>query len=392
MKFATLDDQEEFSLETPMIRFYRLLYFVNVTIGNPPVQQYLEVDTGSSLTWVRGGTYPPRRDDYVPSKSYSFRQMSCGDPICTSKNTFQCLTQKINQCGYKIYYADGTESAGRIGYDQFGFVNYEEPRSHSFVDNVVFGYLGNITNGTPSTKDKNFNGILGLGPRSISLVNQLPGPKLFSYCVSNLSSADASEGYIHFGEANDYTGDLQTTPIIQGYPQYIIEIQSICLGNVCLPIDPSVFKHIPGVKSGVSIDTGAIYSFLPDIAYAAVEDAVIKMMKSKNKTYVPGLYKNNSMLCYDGKLDDDESSYPSLIINFAGGGGATMEITRNVYLHELRSGLHCLSFRRSSRFGGRYKKYTVLGLLSQQYHVFEFNLDSWSVGILGDKFCNDPIL
>ncbi|KAL1818011.1 hypothetical protein ACET3Z_020585 [Daucus carota] len=391
MEFATLDDQDEFSLETPMIRFGGLTYFVNVTIGNPPVQQYLQVDTGSSLTWVREGTDPPRPDDYVPSKSYSFRQMSCGDPICTSNNTFECLGPKINLCGYKIFYADGTQSSGRIGYDQFGFVNYEEPKSHSFVDNVVFGYLGNIVNGSRSTKETHFYGILGLGPRSISLVNQLPGPKLFSYCVSNLSSADGSEGYIHFGEPNDYTGDLPTTPINQGYKQYIIEIQSICLDKVCLAIDPSVFKHIPGVKSGVSIDTGAIYSYLPDIAYDAVEDAVINLMKSKNKTYVPDLYKNKSLLCYDGKLDDDESSYPTLIINFVG-GGAEMEITRNVYLHETSPDLHCLSFRRSSRFGEKLKKYTMLGLLSQQYHVFEFNLDSWTVGILSDNFCNDPIL
>lgn len=165
------------------------------------------------------------------------------------------------------------------------------------------------------------------------------------YCVSNLSSTDESEGYIHFGEVDDYTGDLRTTPINQGYNQYIIDIQSICLDNVCLEIDPSVFEHIPGVKSGVSIDAGAIYLFLPDIEYDVIEDAVIKLMKSKNKNYVPEFYnRDKSLLCYDGKLNDDESSYPTLTINFVGGGGAKMEITRNVYLHDTNPDLYCLSF------------------------------------------------
>ena len=40
------------------------MHFINVTIADPPVQQYLQVDTGSFFTWVRARGSDPHYYDH----------------------------------------------------------------------------------------------------------------------------------------------------------------------------------------------------------------------------------------------------------------------------------------------------------------------------------------
>ncbi|KAK1395945.1 Peptidase A1 domain-containing protein [Heracleum sosnowskyi] len=388
-KFLTLKFAEaKYIVETPMIHFSTagLVYFLNVSVGNPPVPQYLLIDTGSSLTWVSG--HDPRKQYvYDPYESDTFMFIGCSDPKCTSNSIFTCHEQ--NKCGYTTSYGDGSGSSGLLGYDDFGFVKYSDPDNPSMVEGVFFGALSNISSDMKVDNDPRYNGILGIGPENTSLINHLPGPKLFRYCAANLSSPNEPQGYFFFGELEGDYDDVQTTPIIQGYDQYIVEIVSICLDGVCLEIDPSVFKNIQGNGyTGVLIDTGTVLSYLADGAYDAVEQAVSKIMESKNKKKSPN---KASRLCYEGYMNDlVHEYYPTLTINFSG-GGAKMIITHTEYLVQYFQSSYCLAFGKASEFGEIYKNRTIIGLLSQQNHIFEFDLDHWALGILGDTTCDVPL-
>ena len=119
MKHFTIKfDEENISRAALMIQFSTAtsIYFINVTINDPAVQQYLKVDTGSFFTWVHA-----RESDlyhYNPDTSKTFRYMSCGDPLCSSDmRLFSCHRPKINRCGYTIEYVKMSGSSWVLGYD-----------------------------------------------------------------------------------------------------------------------------------------------------------------------------------------------------------------------------------------------------------------------------------
>ncbi|KAK1395952.1 hypothetical protein POM88_005815 [Heracleum sosnowskyi] len=272
--------------------------------------------------------------------------ISCSNPICTSNNIFTCHEQ--NKYGYTTSYADGSRSSGLLGYDNFGFVKYSDPDNPSMVE--FLGALGNISSDMKVDNDPpQYNGVLGIGPETTSLINHLPEPKLFRYCAANLSSPNESQGYFFFGELEGDYDDVQTTPIIQGYDQYIVEIISICLDGVCLEIDPSVFKNIQGnAYTGVLIDTGSVLSYLADGAYDAVEQVVAKIMESKNKK---NFQNEASRLCYEGYMNDlVHEYYPTLTIIFSC-GGAKMIITHTEYFVQYFQSSYCLAFGKTSELG-----------------------------------------
>ena len=245
---ATLDNQDS-------------LYFADLTLGTPPQQLRLHLDTGSSDLWVN-----------VPESSLCQASFQGGRTGCEggtydqgSSSTSQVVNNEFN-----ISYVDGSGAIGNYVSDTLVFGGVT-------LNDFQFG-LGEVSSSQ--------QGVLGIGyalnevqvnraglqPYAnlpIALVNnQLIESAAYSVWLNDL---DASTGTILFGGVNTakYQGDLATMPIIQtygGYYQLVVALTAITVGGNDLSSS--------SLPAGVLLDTGATLTYLPDDIVTEIYDDV----------------------------------------------------------------------------------------------------------------------
>ncbi|PPR85164.1 hypothetical protein GOBAR_AA35527 [Gossypium barbadense] len=102
------------------------LYFTCMLLGNPQRPYFLDIDTGSDLTWIQcdapcsscakgaNPLYKPTKVNIVPS----------GDSMCmeVQKNQKPQICETCEQCDYEIEYADRSSSLGVLAKDKLHLV------------------------------------------------------------------------------------------------------------------------------------------------------------------------------------------------------------------------------------------------------------------------------
>ncbi|XP_044466679.1 aspartyl protease APCB1-like [Mangifera indica] len=176
------------------------LYFTYMLVGSPPRPYYLDIDTGSDLTWIQcdapcsscakgaNPLYKPRKGSIVPSE----------DPLCMEIQRDQKGAYcEACQCDYEIEYADRSSSMGVLAKDelQLMITNGSLTKLH-----VVFGCAydqqGLLLNTLVQT-----DGILGLSRAKVSLPSQLTSQKIINNVVGHCLATDAGlGGYMFLGD------------------------------------------------------------------------------------------------------------------------------------------------------------------------------------------------
>ncbi|KAL6658483.1 hypothetical protein ACP70R_004069 [Stipagrostis hirtigluma subsp. patula] len=142
-------------------------FYVTMHIGVPAKPYFLDIDTGSKVTWLEcdagGGScqtcnktphplYRPKRINRVP----------CAHPLCDALHrdlgTQKNCTEYPQQCDYGIKYLDGSWSTGVLLQDKFSFSESQ----------IAFGC--GYEQGDNPGKEVPVDGILGLGKGSVDLV------------------------------------------------------------------------------------------------------------------------------------------------------------------------------------------------------------------------------
>ncbi|RWW83847.1 hypothetical protein BHE74_00007637, partial [Ensete ventricosum] len=85
------------------------LYYVAMNIGDPSKPYFLDVDTGSDLTWLQCDAPCVSCSKLVPS----------GDPLCAALHSGIAQDENSGQCDYEIQYEDRESSLGVLIYDAF---------------------------------------------------------------------------------------------------------------------------------------------------------------------------------------------------------------------------------------------------------------------------------
>ncbi|CAN1828691.1 Aspartic proteinase Asp1 [Linum perenne] len=116
-------------------------YNVTVYIGQPPKPYYLDVDTGSDLTWLQCDAPCVQCIDaphpyYRPSNNL----VPCKDPICASLHPPGHKCKDNEQCDYEVEYADGGSSLGVLVKDVF-LLNFTNGRYHDPLLSLGFVLL-----------------------------------------------------------------------------------------------------------------------------------------------------------------------------------------------------------------------------------------------------------
>ncbi|KAH7523701.1 hypothetical protein FEM48_Zijuj06G0039700 [Ziziphus jujuba var. spinosa] len=261
-----------------------LYYTTRLYIGTPPQEFALIVDTGSTVTYVPcsdckqcGKHQDPR---FQPNSSSTYQPIKC------SINC-NCDNEGV-QCTYERRYAEMSSSSGVLGEDIVSFGN----ESELVPQRAVFGCE---TLETGDLYSQRADGIMGLGRGRLSVMDQLVDKRViddsFSLCYGGMGSGGAMVlGAIPF----PLVWYLPIQTHFAGIPYYNIELKEIHVAGKPLKLSPKVFDQ----RHGTVLDSGTTYAYLPEEAFRAFKDALIKKIHFLKRVHGPD--PNYNDICFSG--------------------------------------------------------------------------------------------
>ncbi|XP_023000670.1 aspartyl protease APCB1 [Cucurbita maxima] len=242
------------------------LYYTYIMVGEPPRPYFLDIDTGSDLTWVqcdapctscgkgRSPLYKPKRENVV-----SFKDSLCME-VQRNYNGDQCAT--CHQCDYEIQYADQSSSLGVLVKDEFTlkFSNGSLTKL-----NAIFGCAYDQQGVLLNTLSKT-DGILGLSRAKVSLPSQLASQGIINNVVGHCLTGDpASGGYMFLGD--DFVPQwgmawvaMLDSPSMDFYQTKVVRID---YGS-----SPLSFDTWGSNRGRVVFDSGSSYTYFTKEAYS----------------------------------------------------------------------------------------------------------------------------
>uniref|UniRef100_A0A0D6R1R2 Peptidase A1 domain-containing protein n=1 Tax=Araucaria cunninghamii TaxID=56994 RepID=A0A0D6R1R2_ARACU len=243
------------------------LYYVTMSIGNPPKPYHLDVDTGSDITWLQCDA-PCRSCAKGPHPLYKPKRgqlVSCKDSICAgvqARHPSECRSRS-QQCDYDVLYADHSSSMGVLVRDSVKVLltNGSEGQT-SLVFGCAYDQQGSLAN-SPATTD----GVLGLSSAQVSLPSQLAGKGFIKNVIGHCIAGDATGGgYMFFGD--DFVPTWGMT-WVQMHDKPLIKLYHVGYPNMKVGNRQLVSNGLENNLGGVIFDSGSSFTYLTPQAYIA---------------------------------------------------------------------------------------------------------------------------
>lgn len=288
---------------------------------------------------------------FDPRKSTTKISISCTDAECGVLNKkLQCSPERLS-CPYSLLYGDGSSTAGYYLNDVFTFnqVPSDNSTAKSGTARLVFGCGGT------QTGSWSVDGLLGFGPTTVSLPNQLAqqniSVNIFAHCLQGDVSG---RGSLVIGTIRE--PDLVYTPMVFGEDHYNVQLLNIGISGRNVTTPASFDLEYTG---GVIIDSGTTLTYLVQPAYDEFRRGVIDAAPTAISQI--GDNENNTRSCFI-YADSIEGSFPNVTLYFAEGAIMTLSPKNYLYKQMLTSGLtaYCFSWLVSTSPPG-YKTYTIFG-------------------------------
>ncbi|KAF8377612.1 hypothetical protein HHK36_030994 [Tetracentron sinense] len=304
-------------------------YTTRLWIGTPPQEFALIVDSGSTVTYVPCATCEQcgRHQDprFEPDSSSTYQPVKCNvDCNCDSERV---------QCVYERRYAEMSSSSGVLGEDIISFGN----ESELVPQRAVFG-CENVETG--DLYSQHADGIIGLGRGQLSVVDQLVDKGVIS------DSFSLCYGGMHVGGGAMILGGISpppdmvfshSDPVRSSY--YNIELKEIHVAGNPLQVNPEVFDG----KHGTVLDSGTTYAYLPEAAFIAFKDAIIKSLHSLKR--IRGPDPNYNDICFSGAGSDVSElskTFPGVDMVFGNGQKLSLAPENYLFRHSKVRGAYCL--------------------------------------------------
>lgn len=359
---------------------------VSLTVGTPPQNVTMVIDTGSELSWLRCNkttqtqSYPTSFD---PTRSQSYSPVSCKSPTCTARTRdFQipasCDSNQL--CHAILSYADASSSEGNLASDTF----FTGP---SQIAGLVFGCMDS-TYSSNTDEDSRITGLMGMNRGSLSFVSQMGFPK-FSYCISG---SDFS-GLLLLGEGNfSQALSLNYTPLIQistplpyfDRVAYTVQLLGIKVSDNLLSLPKTIFEPDHTGAGQTMVDSGTQFTFLLGTVYNALRAEFLKQSKGVLRVLEePDFVFQGAMdLCY--RVPVNQTALPPLPWVSLVFQGAEMKVPGDRVLYRVpdqvrgSDSIHCLSFGNSDLLG---VEAFVIGHHHQQNVWMEYDLQNSRIGL-----------
>lgn len=355
------------------------LYFTKVLLGTPPVEFYVQIDTGSDVLWVSCSSCNgcPQTSGlqielnfFDPRSSSTSSLISCSDKRCNSgiQSSDATCSSQTNQCSYTFQYGDGSGTSGYYVSDTMHLDTiFEGSVSTNSSAPVVFG-CSNQQSGDLTKSDRAVDGIFGFGQQQMSVISQLSSQGIASGVFSHCLRGDSSGGGILvLGEIVE--PNIVYTPLVPSQPHYNLNLQSISVNGQALQVDPSVFAT--SSNRGTIVDSGTTLAYLAEEAYDPFVNAITATIPQSVRTVVS---RGNQCFLITDSVSD---IFPQVSLNFA--GGASMVLRPQDYLIQQNSiggaAVWCIGFQKTQGQG-----VTILGDLVLKDKIVVYDLVGQRIG------------
>ncbi|XP_008794007.2 aspartic proteinase 39-like [Phoenix dactylifera] len=372
----------DFTVEGSADPFTVGLYYTPVTLGNPPKEFYVQIDTGSDVLWV---TCSPcngcptssglniQLDFFNPDNSSTASRIACSDDRCTSaiqsgEAVCSNSSSQNSLCSYSFQYGDGSSTSGYYVSDtlHFGTRNGNDQTANSSAT-IVFG-CSTSESGDLTKSDRAVDGIFGFGRQDMSVISQLSSqgvtPKVFSHC---LKGSESGGGILVLGEIVE--PGIVYTPLVQSQPHYNLNLESIAVNGQTVSINSSVFTT--SSTQGTIVDSGTTLAYLAEDAYDPFVNAIVASLSSSVQSVAA---KGNECFVTSSSVNE---SFPSVTLNFS--GGASMSLKPQDYLLQQgsvdNSIIWCIGWQKNQGQG-----ITILGDLVLKDKIFVYDLANERIG------------
>ncbi|XP_057800442.1 aspartic proteinase CDR1-like [Salvia miltiorrhiza] len=333
-------------------------FLVKLSVGTPPVEVSVLLDTTSVLSWTQCAPcdhcFPQKQPLFTTKKSSTYKVVAGNSKPCKLLGGTPS-TSGDNSCRYSLFYPQRYHSRGVISSDTFTMKTTSGmPMS---LPNMVFG----CGHDNYAEFKGDTSGVVGLGVGPSSLVTQMNsviGGK-FSYC---LVPSNAKPSKMHFGSRAAVTGAAVVSTAMHVFKNsYALSLKGISVGNTRLAAATlSNSSNILGFfNQRMIVDTGTIATHLPTKLYNSLEAAMRKQMKVDVVADPERLLR----LCY--KTADGGIRGPIVTLHFVGANVKLYPI--NTFL-KVSKNVDCLAFEPD-------KRVATLGNLAQINFFVGFDLE-----------------
>ncbi|XP_062081076.1 aspartyl protease UND-like [Humulus lupulus] len=328
------------------------LMFVNLSIGDPPLQQLAVLDTGNARFWLLcfpcQGCHEITSPIFTTSRSKTYTQLPCNDR-CRNVTNIKCKSP--DSCPFQGGYAVGPIANGVFATEQLTLGTSDE--GIRIVSDVLFGCANK--NFHDRIRDSRFNGVFGLGYYRDSLAKRL-GSK-FSYCVGNVNDPNYPYSQLLLGDGIKFEG--HPIPMVPG-GVYRDSLQSISIGGEKLAIRAHT----------AVIDTGTLVTRLANGYFTTIKREIQTSLDELGLSEI-SYYNNNVQLCYSGSIEKDLVGFPVVRLQFANNGALELERHSLFYVGEWGDDSFCLAMTPSID-----RDMTIIGLMAQQHYSMGFDIDN----------------
>lgn len=355
---------------------------VSLTVGSPPQQVTMVLDTGSELSWLHCNKAPATPLAFNPKLSTSYSPVTCSSPTCRTRTRDFSVPVSCDQnklCHATLSYVDASSVEGNLATDTFRIES-------SGIPQLVFGCMDKGSSSNPV--DAKTTGLIGMNRGSLSLVSQMSYPK-FSYCISGRDSS----GVLLLGESNlPWVGPLKYTPLVQistplpyfDRVAYTVQLEGIKVANTVLALPKAVLVPDHTGAGQTMVDSGTQFTFLLGPAYNALKNEFSKQTRGVLRLLgEPDFVFQGAMdLCF--RVEEPRTSLPPLPSVTLMFQGAEMSVSGEKLLYRVagatrgRDAVYCFTFGNSELLGA---EAYIIGHHHQQNLWMEFDLAKSRVGL-----------
>ncbi|KAI4996523.1 hypothetical protein ZWY2020_051443 [Hordeum vulgare] len=315
-------------------------FYATLNIGEPAKPYFLDVDTGSNLTWlechhpVHGckGCHPrPPHPYYKPADGNL--KVVCGSPLCVAVRRDvpgipECSRNDPHRCHYEIQYVTG-KSEGDLATDIISVNGRDKKR-------IAFG-CGYKQEEPADSPPSPVDGILGLGMGKAGFAAQLKGHKMIKENVIGHCLSSKGKGVLYVGDFNPPTRGVTWAPMRESLFYYSPGLAEVFIDKQPIRGNPT-FEAV--------FDSGSTYTHVPAQIYNEIVSKVRGTLSESSLEEVKG---RALPLCWKGKkpfgsVNDVKNQFKALSLKITHARGTSnLDIPPQNYLFVKEDGETCLA-------------------------------------------------